>query len=151
VPINSKQKGKRGEREFAKLCRDHGYDARRSQQYAGGVDSADVIGLPGIHIEVKLRDRITEADKLDFIKQAIRDSQMSAKFPIVAHKEKYRQWYVSMEMRDFAYMYTVAYGAPFEGGAVTKTFQVVTMTVEAWFEVYKEFEACMWLKAREEV
>ena len=29
----SREKGKRGEREFCELLREHGFDARRGQQY----------------------------------------------------------------------------------------------------------------------
>ncbi len=54
--INGNQKGKRGEREAAKFLHELGFEtARRSQQYAGGVDSADIHceELDGVHIEVK--------------------------------------------------------------------------------------------------
>ena len=53
----SREKGKRGEREFAKYCRDHGYDCRRGQQYSG-LGGDDVVGLPNIHIEVKRTERL---------------------------------------------------------------------------------------------
>ena len=53
VGINGKQKGKRGELELAEILRGYGYDARRGQQYCGASGDADVIGLPGIHIECK--------------------------------------------------------------------------------------------------
>nr|DAS04793.1 MAG TPA: hypothetical protein [Caudoviricetes sp.] len=54
MPINSKQKGARGEREFASLCKEHGFDVRRTQQYCGNTgDASDCVGLPNIHIEVK--------------------------------------------------------------------------------------------------
>ena len=33
--MNSKHKGKRGELEVAAILREHGYDARRGQQYSG--------------------------------------------------------------------------------------------------------------------
>ena len=57
--MNSKLKGGRGEREFAALCRDEGYeDTKRGQQFQGGADSPDVKGLPGIHIEVKRVERL---------------------------------------------------------------------------------------------
>jgi hypothetical protein len=53
--INSRNKGKRFELEVAKALKELGFlDARRAQQYAGGVDSADVIGLDGFHIECKI-------------------------------------------------------------------------------------------------
>ena len=55
--MNSRQKGKVGEREFAALLRVHGFDARRGQQFAGGGDSPDVVSgaLRWLHIEVRYR------------------------------------------------------------------------------------------------
>ena len=37
--MNSRRKGKVGEREFAALLREHGFDARRGQQFSGSPDS----------------------------------------------------------------------------------------------------------------
>ena len=51
--VNSKQKGARFERQLAGHIRDYGYKARRGQQYCGANGDADVVGLPGIHIEAK--------------------------------------------------------------------------------------------------
>ena len=57
--MNSKNKGERGEREFAAVCRDEGYsNAFRGQQFQGGLDSPDVKGLPYIHVEVKRTERL---------------------------------------------------------------------------------------------
>ena len=39
MSLNSRRKGKVGEREFAGLLREHGFDARRGVQFAGGADS----------------------------------------------------------------------------------------------------------------
>ena len=148
MPVNSREKGKRGEREFAKLCRQYGYDARRSQQYAGGVDSADVVGLPGMHVEVKLRDVITEGNKLAFMRQAIRDSAGSGKIPIVAHKENYRQWYVTMEMQDFVRMYVLAANCDTLIDEVSEEILTVTMAADTWFAVYREYEAELQMKEK---
>ena len=50
--MNSNQKGKKGERELAAILKSYGYeDSRRGQQYCGSNGDADVVGLPGIHIE----------------------------------------------------------------------------------------------------
>ena len=50
----SRNKGKVGERELAAALRAEGFEsARRGQQYSGSETSADVVGLPGIHIECK--------------------------------------------------------------------------------------------------
>ena len=50
---SQREKGKRGERELAMKLREYGYDCRRGQQYCGANGDADVLGLPGIHIECK--------------------------------------------------------------------------------------------------
>ena len=58
MPINSKEKGKRGERDAVKFLRGSGFrNARRSQQYSGNDGTADIIvpELAYIHIEVKFR------------------------------------------------------------------------------------------------
>jgi Holliday junction resolvase len=150
MAVNSREKGKTGEREFARICREHGYEARRSQQYAGGVDSADVTGLPGIHVEVKFQKTITEGDKVKFIRQAIRDSAGSDNMPIVAHKENYGKWFVTMEMQDFAQMYAIATDSTIIIDGVTQDIYTVTMTVEAWFAVYHEYESSLWIEKKRE-
>jgi len=139
--INSKKKGARGERDWAKICREHGFEVRRSQQYAGGTESADVIGLPGVHCEVKAWDTITTEDIRKFLAQAIRDSAGSGNIPIVAHKEDYRKWFVSMEWDDFVRMYVEATGI--SGTVLTKSqFQqiyFVTIPADDWFMLYREY------------
>ena len=62
VLVNSRAKGARGERELAEILRCYGFSARRGQQYRGGADSPDVMGLPGIHIEVKRVERLNIYD-----------------------------------------------------------------------------------------
>jgi hypothetical protein len=47
IGMDSRRKGKVGEREFAALLREHGFDARRGVQYSGGVDSPDVVIFGG--------------------------------------------------------------------------------------------------------
>jgi Holliday junction resolvase len=55
MPVNSRQKGKRGERLAAAYLTSLGFPARRGVQYAGSAESPDVVvdNLPGVHIEVK--------------------------------------------------------------------------------------------------
>lgn len=56
MPVNSNQKGKRGEREAAEYLRSIGFtSARRAQQYCGNAGTSDlhVDELPNVHIEVK--------------------------------------------------------------------------------------------------
>ena len=68
--MNSRQKGARGERELSRKLKEYGYDCRRGQQYCGANGDADVIGLPGIHIECKRVERLNIDDAM---LQAIRD------------------------------------------------------------------------------
>ena len=43
MPINSKQKGKRGELEWVNILKGYGFHAERTQQFKGTPDSFDVI------------------------------------------------------------------------------------------------------------
>ena len=68
----SRNKGKRGEREVADLLRSQGIDARRSQQFCGLEQTADLTtSLDGVHCEVKRYARI---GAVRFMEQAKRDA-----------------------------------------------------------------------------
>ena len=99
--MNSRSKGARGEREVAKILRDYGYDCRRGQQYSGANGDADVVGLPGIHIEVKRRERL---DIYSAISQAVRDAREGEK-PTVFHRKNDCEWLVTMRLDDFMKLY----------------------------------------------
>lgn len=100
--MNSKLKGGRGEREFAALCRDEGYnDAQRGQQFQGGIDSPDVKGLPGVHVEVKRVERLNIHEAMQ---QSIRDSGGVA-IPIVAHRRNREAWYITMRAAEWFSLY----------------------------------------------
>lgn len=100
--INSREKGKAGEREFAALCREYGFEnARRSQQYSGINGDADVVGLEGIHIEVKRVERLNIEEALQ---QSIRDSKED-EIPIVAHRRNREEWKITMRADDFFKLY----------------------------------------------
>ncbi len=55
-----REKGKRGEREFAALAREHGFSAARGVQYSGRNNSPDVVidELPGLWPEIKRTERL---------------------------------------------------------------------------------------------
>lgn len=88
--MKSRRKGKVGEREFAALCRLEGYDARRGQQYSG-VEGEDVIGLPGVHVEVKRVERLNIHEAMS---QSLRDA--AGKPAIVAHRRSRGPWLITM-------------------------------------------------------
>lgn len=103
MAVNSKAKGVRGEREFARLCQDEGYDVRRTQQFCGNTgDAADCVGLPGIHIEVKRTERL---HLYDAVEQAIRDSQKFGYIPIVASRCNDKPWLITMTALDWFKLY----------------------------------------------
>ena len=103
--MNSRNKGKRGEREFASVLREHGFDARRGQQFSGGADSPDVVSdaLNWLHIEVK---RVQNLNLTDACIQAERDCGLGApaghKKPwVVAHRRNHAPWFITMRAETF--------------------------------------------------
>ena len=97
----SREKGKRGERELAGILKSYGYDTRRGVQYHGGPDSPDVVGLPGIHIEVKRVERLNIANAVD---QAVADSN-GDELACVFHRKNGGKWNVTMPLEDFMRLY----------------------------------------------
>lgn len=95
--MNSRNKGKRGELELANLLKSYGYETRRGVQYSGINGDADVVGLPGIHIECK------RVEKLN-IETAMEQSNRDARFgemPAVMHRKDRKQWLVTMPLVDW--------------------------------------------------
>lgn len=105
--MNSNQKGKRGERELANKLKDYGYNTRRGQQYSGTSGDADVVGLDGIHIEVKRVERLNIQDAME---QAKRDSgandlPFGYNLPAVFHRKNHSEWLVTMRLDDWIELY----------------------------------------------
>jgi hypothetical protein len=103
--MNSRRKGKVGEREFASLLRENGFDARRGQQFAGGADSPDVVSdaLAWLHVEVK---RVQNLNLTDACVQAEGDCGRGApagvrKPWIVAHRRNHAPWLITMRSETF--------------------------------------------------
>lgn len=98
----SRNKGKRGEREVALMLRAKGFaDARRGQQYCGIDGNADVVGLPGVHIEVK---RVEALNRKEAMNQAERDAR-EGEIPVVFHRRTGEDWCVIMKANDFLDLY----------------------------------------------
>ena len=96
---NSKQKGKRGELQFANLLKDHGLMARRGQQFKGGPDSPDVIceSLPDVHFEVKNCERLNLWDAMTQSATEMAKGQV----PVVAWKRNNKNWLMVMRFNDW--------------------------------------------------
>lgn len=99
--MNSKRKGAAGERELANKLKEYGYNTRRGQQYCGANGDADVVGLPGIHIECK---RVEKLNIYDAIVQAQRDCK-GDDLPAVFHRKNNCKWSVTMTLDDWNTMY----------------------------------------------
>ena len=98
MAINSREKGKRGERELAKILQSAGYkDARRGVQYNGADGSADVIGVPGLHIECKFVEKLNIDDAME---QSISDARLG-EVPVVMHRKNGKPWKVTLLLGDF--------------------------------------------------
>lgn len=96
--MNSNLKGKTFEREIARYLREHGYtDARRGQQYKGGADSPDVVGIKGYHIEAKRTERF---DLYGALEQSTRDAE-DGEIPIVIHRKNGKKSVVILTLDDF--------------------------------------------------
>jgi len=97
MPINSRSKGARGERAFASLLREHGYDARRGQQFSGSPDSPDVVSRDfPYYVEVKC---VQKLNLLDACVQA--EGDCGGKPWIVAHKRNHGPWMITLKAEAF--------------------------------------------------
>lgn len=97
----SRDKGKRGELEIAHILQEHGYPARRSVQFNGWQGEADVIGVDGIHIEVKRVERLNIDAAMD---QSKRDAK-GDEIPVVFHRRNNREWLATLPLDDFIRIY----------------------------------------------
>ena len=94
--MNSRDKGKRGEREWAEVMRANGWNARRGQQFSGGNESPDVVSNMPIHWEVK---RVENLNLQSAVAQARRDSQGGRW--AVAHRRNGQPWLVTIDAELF--------------------------------------------------
>lgn len=99
--MNSRQKGASGERELAKVLRSHGFETRRGQQYCGSNGDADVVGLPGVHIECKRVERLNLEDAMAQSGADAREGEI----PVVMHRKNNCKWLVTLSLDDFMTLY----------------------------------------------
>lgn len=97
----SREKGKRGEREVAHFIQGYGIPARRGQQFSGKNGDADVVGLEGVHIEVKRVERLNIENAMA---QSIGDA-LEGEVPVVFHRKDRGKWLVTMLASDFMTAY----------------------------------------------
>lgn len=116
LSMNSREKGKRGEIQLAHIFEGYGYETRRGQQFSGANGDADVVGLPGIHIECKRVEKLN-IDKA--LQQSINDCyadeirQGIDLIPAVFHRSNDDRkkdstkgvWKVTLRLKDFMELY----------------------------------------------
>ena len=103
MAVNSKRKGAAGERELAHKLNEYGFETRRSVQYNGKADDgkADLVNLPGIHIECKRVERLNVSEAMT---QAINDAK-NGELPTVFHRKNREGWLVTMRLDDWMNLY----------------------------------------------
>lgn len=93
----SRNKGKIGEREVAKLLQEYGFEGKRGVQYKGGADSPDVTGLPGWHIEVKR----TEGFRLYPALEQANSEKADGEEAVIFHRKNGADWVAVLDARIF--------------------------------------------------
>lgn len=102
----SRDKGKRYERELANALKEFGYDTHRTAQTMGKTgQAADVVGLPGIHIEAK---HVEQMRLYEWMAQAIHDANEAGRgdLPAVFHRKNGEKTLVTMRLEDWIVIYT---------------------------------------------
>lgn len=97
----SRNKGANAERELAKHIYDMwGYDVHRGKVF---YHESDIVGLKGIHIEVKRRERLNIREAME---QAIAEAKKRLDgLPTVFHRSDRCEWLVTMRMADWMDLY----------------------------------------------
>ena len=109
---SSQRKGADGERELVAVLSEYGFETQRGGSETFGA-IPDVVGLPGIHIEVKRVERLNVPEAM---RQAVRDAErFQDGMPALFHRRNRQPWLVTVRLDDFMKIYQAAA----ECGAVT--------------------------------
>lgn len=101
----SRNKGKRGELALVHFLNEHGLSVRRGMVF---LKQSDVIGLLGIHCEVKAVERLNVRQAME---QAIRESEKRKDgMPAVFWKVSRKPWLTIMLTEDWVKLYLMARG-----------------------------------------
>lgn len=97
----SREKGARYERELANILRDwYGYETRRGYVFQ---HESDVVGLAGVHIEVKAVEKLNVREAY---RQAVQEAQIRCDgIPTVFWHQNRDGWLVTLSLEDFMDMY----------------------------------------------
>jgi len=99
---SSQQKGRRGELEICRIFQAHGIDAQPGQAVSYGA-TPDVIGVPGVHPEIKRVERLNVPEAMS---QAVRDSEkFDDGIPVLFHRRNKENWLCTMRLSDWLLWY----------------------------------------------
>ena len=99
---SSQRKGASGERELAAVLTGYGYEIKRGGSLSFG-EAPDLVGLPGVHIEVKRVERLNVPEAMQ---QAVNDSQrFQDGIPALFHRRNRQPWLVTLRLEDFMRLY----------------------------------------------
>lgn len=101
MTIDSREKGKKGERELSHWFQAKGDDVRRGQQYSGTETTADLIGIVGIYPECK---RVENLNIRTALNRALVDAPEHL-LAAVFHRRNNGIWNVTMSLDDWYVMY----------------------------------------------
>ena len=98
----SQRKGRGGELEICRILQAHGIPAEPGQAVSFG-STPDVVGVPGIHVEVKRVERLNVPEAMA---QAVRDaSRFGDGMPALFHRRNRSPWLVTMAFSDWLKLY----------------------------------------------
>ena len=101
----SQRKGRAGELELCRRLKEYGFGVQPGEAVSFGT-TPDIVGLPGIHIEVKRRE---QTDIAAALKQASEDAQRFGDgIPVVFTRGNRQHWRVVMTLDDFIELYRAA-------------------------------------------
>ncbi|MBD5152256.1 MAG: hypothetical protein HDT16_07165 [Oscillibacter sp.] len=105
---SSQRKGRSGEIEICKVLNAYGIPAKPGQAASYGA-TPDVVGIDGVHPEVKRVERLNVPEAMA---QAVRDSE---KFhdgvPVLFHRKNRRGWLCTMRLEDWVRFYSASENA----------------------------------------
>lgn len=98
---SERNKGARGEVELAHILRDqYGYEVKRGMVF---LNQSDMIGLSGIHPEVK---RVERLNIWEAMRQAVLEAgKRHDGLPTVFHRRNRSEWLVTMRLVDWIDLY----------------------------------------------
>lgn len=104
MKINSRAKGKSGERELINQLK-HRLPAEMGVQLERNLEQTrngghDILGLPGWALEVKRYAQVTPADLKSFWQQAVDQARRDQSRPALAFREDRRDWRVVLRLSD---------------------------------------------------